>query len=169
MIIKRTWAMPNSETFKCKPIGELVSRYLSKSKISIDPFARNSDLCTYTNDMNKDTNAKYHMDALEFLEKVKDDGIVADLVLLDPPYSLRQMKEVYNGVGRKITQRESQRFYGDLRDAVDKVVSKDGVVIWFGWNSIGMGKGRGYKIVEILLVCHGRAHNDTIVTVDIRG
>jgi len=29
-----------------------------------------------------------------------------------------------------------------------------------------MGKTRNYVIQEILLVCHGRAHNDTIITVD---
>jgi len=28
--------------------------------------------------------------------------------------------------------------------------------------AIGMGKGLGYEIVEILLVCHGSDHNDTI-------
>jgi len=35
-------------------------------------------------------------------------------------------------------------------------------VLSFGWNSVGMGITRGYEIVEILLVCHGGAHNDTI-------
>ena len=29
-----------------------------------------------------------------------------------------------------------------------------------------MGKTRNYVIQEILMVCHGRAHNDTIITVD---
>ena len=33
-------------------------------------------------------------------------------------------------------------------------------------NSIGIGKKKGFEIIEILLVCHGRAHNDTIVTVE---
>jgi len=41
-----------------------------------------------------------------------------------------------------------------------------GFAISFGWNSIGMGKTHGFEIIEILLVCHGGAHNDTIVTVD---
>jgi hypothetical protein len=32
----------------------------------------------------------------------------------------------------------------------------------FGWNSTGMGQKRGYEIIEILIVAHGSAHNDTI-------
>jgi hypothetical protein len=42
------------------------------------------------------------------------------------------------------------------------MVKTGGIVLSFGWNSIGFGKGRGYKLVEIMLVCHGSAHNDTI-------
>jgi len=31
---------------------------------------------------------------------------------------------------------------------------------------MGIGKGRGFKIVRIMLVPHGGAKNDTIVTVE---
>ena len=41
-----------------------------------------------------------------------------------------------------------------------------GIVISCGWNTQGMGKQNGFEIIEILLVCHGGAHNDTIVTVE---
>lgn len=166
MNIERVWAMPSSGTFECKPIGELVLGYMKKASISVDPFSRNCLWATYTNDINPNTLAAYHMDALDFLGMVFERGIMADLAIFDPPYSLRQMKEVYAGCGRKITGRESQRFYGDMRDAIDKIVVPGGIVISCGWNSIGMGRGRGYEIQEILMVCHGRAHNDTIVTVD---
>lgn len=43
---------------------------------------------------------------------------------------------------------------------------KDGVVITCGWNSSGIGKVNGFRIVEILLVPHGGWHNDTIITVE---
>ena len=36
----------------------------------------------------------------------------------------------------------------------------------FGWNSGGIGKSLGFEIIEILLVAHGGAHNDTICTVE---
>jgi len=41
-----------------------------------------------------------------------------------------------------------------------------GIAICFGWNSMGFGLTRGYELKEILLVTHGAAHNDTIVTVE---
>lgn len=34
------------------------------------------------------------------------------------------------------------------------------VVLSFGWNSAGMGKD--FETLELLLVAHGGAHNDTI-------
>jgi hypothetical protein len=158
--------MPASDTFDCAPIGALVKRYLRTSRVSIDPFARNKRWTTYTNDLNPKTSAEYHMDALDFLKMLCEKEIKADLVIFDPPYSYQQMMEVYEGVGRKISGRESQRFYGDIRNAIDNLVLHNGIVISCGWNSIGMGKTRNYKIQEILMVCHGRAHNDTIITVD---
>jgi hypothetical protein len=36
----------------------------------------------------------------------------------------------------------------------------------FGWNSSGIGIKRGFELIEVLLVCHGGSHNDTIVTVE---
>lgn len=166
MKIERVWAMPHSDTFDCLPIGTLVRRYLEQSVVSVDPFARNKRWATFTNDLNPNTLAEAHLDVLDFLKLMQDTKVEADLVLFDPPYSFHQMKEVYNGIGRKINGREAQRFYGDVRDAIDKIVVPGGFVISFGWNSIGMGKTRNYAIQEILLVCHGRAHNDTIVVVD---
>ena len=89
----RVWAMPNSDTFKVKPIGEFVKKYLDKSKVSVDSFARNNSWCSYTNDINPTTIAQYHLDAEAFhLELVKKE-IKCDLWVFDPPYSPRQLKE----------------------------------------------------------------------------
>ena len=166
MIIKRKWAMPNTNTFAIPPIANLIARYAEKAACIVDPFARNSRIAHYRNDLNPNTKAEYHLDCLDFLRLMKEKGVMADLLFLDPPYTFHQMNEAYQGVGKKITGRESQRFYGDLRTAALGILKPRGIVISFGYNSIGMGKSRGCKILEILLVCHGRAHNDTIVTVD---
>ena len=69
------------------------------------------------------------------------------------------------GSGR-MTARQSTNFYGDLRNALEDKVELGGFALSFGWNSIGMGKAHGFEIIEVLLVCHGRAHNDTICTVE---
>lgn len=160
--------MPNSETFQCLPIEAFVHKYINGADVVVDPFARNSKLAQWSNDINPETDAEFHMDALDFLGMLLEKKVPADVVLLDPPYSLRQMKECYESFGRKVSYRESTYFYGDLRDAVNKILKSDGVVLSFGWNSIGMGKTRGFEILEVLLVCHGRAHNDTICVADHR-
>ncbi len=160
----RAWAMPNHDTFSIKPIGEFVRRYLNESTVSIDPFARDKDWATYTNDLNPDTSAQHHMDAGAFCEEMHRRGVIADLVLFDPPYSPRQISECYKGVGLEVGMRETQSavLYKRVRDAFDPMVVSGGVVLSFGWNSVGMGIKRGYELVEVLIVCHGGAHNDTI-------
>lgn len=159
----RAWAMPNHDTFSIKPIGEFVRRYLNESTVSIDPFARNKDWATYTNDLNPDTSAQHHMDAGAFCEMLAT-VVTADLVLFDPPYSPRQISECYKGVGLEVGMKETQSavLYKRVRDAFDPMVVSGGVVLSFGWNSVGMGIKRGYELVEVLIVCHGGAHNDTI-------
>jgi len=168
MIFNRVWAMPNSETFNVKPIGEFVKKYLRG--ISVDPFARNKDWFTYTNDLNPQTNAQYHMDAEEFLKMLKKQNVKPDVVIFDPPYSPRQVNECYQGIGIKCTMKDTQTavLYKRTRDAIDSILPKGGKVLSFGWNSVGMGVKRGYTIEEILLVCHGGAHNDTICICEIK-
>ena len=160
----RHWAMPNSDTFSIIPIRNFVRKYLENSEISIDPFARNSQLCTYTNDLNPDTKAQYHMDALKFLNHLKKQEIRSDLIIFDPPYSPGQVKEVYNNIGRHFGIKDQQntgRWFAE-KNTVNELLKIGGIVLSFGWNSIGMGRKRGYEIIEIMLVCHGGAHNDTI-------
>ena len=86
---------------------------------------------------------------------------------LDPPYSLRQIKECYNGIGIQKLDKETT-LYGfiKVKEIIARIIKPGGYVISFGWNSGGMGKKRGFEIIEILLVPHGGHHNDTIVTVE---
>lgn len=164
MKFTREWAMPSSDTFSCKPIGDFVRRYLAENPMSVDPFARNCTLATYTNDLNPDTQALYHMDAEAFLKMLKRKHIDFRLGIMDPPYSPRQIMECYKGIGKKVGMKETQSalLYARVRDALDQVMAPNGIVLSFGWNSVGMGKKRKYEIVEILLVCFGGAHYDTI-------
>lgn len=156
--------MPNADTFDIPPIGDLVKRYLRESKVSIDPFARNKRWATYTNDLNPNTAAEWHLDVLDFLKMLIARGVCADLIIFDPPYSLQQTKEVYAGVGRDFTMHDAQNVgrWTEERDLMYELLAAGGVVLTFGWNTIGMGKQHDCEIEEILLVAHGSAHNDTI-------
>ena len=159
----RTWDMPSADTFSVPAIGCFVKRYLLKSKISIDPFARNSRLATYRNDLNPETAAQYHMEALDFLKAMKQDGVKADLVIFDPPYSARQVAECYAHVGRKTTMQDTQgKSWTDWKAAIAPLVAENGIVLSFGWNTNGMGKKHGFEIIEVMLVAHGGVRNDTI-------
>jgi hypothetical protein len=166
MLISREWAMPSADTFTIKPLGEIVKKYLAG--VSVDPFARNNDWATYTNDLNPETSAQYHMDAVGFLNMLAGKGVKADVILFDPPYSSRQVKEVYAGIGRKFGKEDNQNSirWTAEREACLQLCKPGTIVLSFGWNSTGMGNKRGFEKVEILLVNHGSAHNDTICVVE---
>jgi hypothetical protein len=57
MFFRRAFAMPNSETFSIQPIAELVQTFVARSTVSVDPFARDRDWFTHTNDLNPATKA----------------------------------------------------------------------------------------------------------------
>lgn len=103
--MSRVWAMPNADTFDVPPIAGFVRKYLMRSKLSVDPFARNKRWATYTNDINPDTAAESHQDAEDFLLELAIRNIQADLLIFDPPYSPRQLKECYASFGRKMSAR----------------------------------------------------------------
>lgn len=160
----RTFAMPSAETFSIAPIGEFVQAYLACSRVSVDPFARNRQWATYTNDLDPHTSAQSHQDAEAFLADLSARGIVVDLGFFDPPYSPRQIAEHYKRAGLPVSTEETQngRLYRRVRDALDRVIVPGGLVLSFGWQSAGMGVGRGYELIETMLVAHGGGHNDTI-------
>lgn len=164
MKFSRTWAMPSHDTFSVPPIGDFVRRYLSDAKSSVDPFARNKDWATYTNDLNPETSAQHHMDAEAFILMLHGKGITSDVVLFDPPYSPRQISECYKSIGKEVGMKETQSalLYQRVRNAILKVCQPGAVVLSFGWNTVGMGKKNGFEQIEIMLCCHGGAHNDTI-------
>jgi hypothetical protein len=155
--------MPNSETFSIPQIGDFVNRYLSDSEVSIDPFARNKRWATYTNDLNPETAAEHHLEAEVFLQMLVDRGVRADLVILDPPYSPRQVRDCYQGIGLSVSMQDTQVCAARKRRRalVDRLVVIGGVVLHFGWDSNGMGVD-DWQIEEIMLVAHGSANHDTI-------
>lgn len=167
MKLYRTWAMPNSETFTILPVKELLSYYVEDGKRWADPFARNSRLAEYRNDLDPETTAEWHEDALEFLRGFPDAELRG--ILFDPPYSPRQVSEMYKKLGQTVNMQTTQAtFWSRIKDEISRVVQFGGYCISCGWNSNGIGKSRGFELVEILLVPHGGWHNDTIVTVERR-
>lgn len=169
MVISRVWAMPNKNTFDILPIKNLLCRYLQDVRqkgVVVDPFANKSLWGTLRNDLNPDFDTQYHMDALKFLETLGSE--TADVVLYDPPFSIHQAVECYKSFGKdKLTTNvSSMRYWKLCKDNVARILKPNGIAICCGWTSQGMGKGRNFDMLEILLVAHGGSKNDTIVTVE---
>lgn len=174
MLIERKWSMPNGKTFTIKPIKELIKQELLEGVV-IDPFANEmsikqvmTDKQQYiSNDLDTQYKTDYHLDALDFLKQFKNESV--DMVLYDPPYSPRQVSEVYKKMDRTVNMQTTQSSYwSNQKKEITRIVKKGGKVITFGWNSGGIGKSSGFEIQRILLVPHGGWHNDTLCTVEIK-
>jgi tRNA G10 N-methylase Trm11 len=144
--INRIWAMPNKLTFTIKPIKKLLQKY-GYNKSWCDPFPY-----------------PFKVDALEYLKTLNSNSF--DGCVFDPPYTRHQLKECYESKGMSLDQEKSQSFFRMVREELARIIKPGGLCISFGYTSCGLGKTRGFKILEILLVCHGADHYDTICTVD---
>ena len=163
MIINRVWAMPSIWTFKVKPINELLTRYVNGGSNWVDPFAGENSPAEWTNDI-ENRGAKFQMDALEFLKIMPDASVNG--VLFDPPYSVEQCLRRYTPKFKGTAGRAE--YWARCKDEIARILVTGGLSISFCWDSTGIGIKRGFELLEILLVCHGACHNDTIVTVEIK-
>ena len=161
-VFSRHWAMPNGDTFTVPIIGNFVQKYLQRSEVSVDPFARNKRWATHTNDLNPATEAEHHMEARAFLAMLVERGVRADLLIFDPPYSPRQISECYATAGLKAGMADTQnaRLVKECRDLMRQIAKPGAVCLSFGWNTNGMGKG--WIPLEVLICDHGGCHNATL-------
>lgn len=167
MKIYREWAMPDKNTFLIKPIKSFLKKVMYENPgIYADPFCGYCSPAQIKNDLNPDIPADFHLESMEFAEVLKADSF--DHIIFDPPYSLRQIKECYQNVGVNFGKKESQQAvrYSRCKDILSNKMKDGSVSLSLGWNSSGFGKKRGFEIVEILMVNHGGAHNDTICVVE---
>lgn len=149
--------MPSRWTFQIGPVAEFVARHTAGRRCIVDPFCGTSTIAHYRNDL-----AHGGEDAETFVRRLHAEGVTADGVIFDPPYSPRQISECYKAVGRTVTMQDTQNagLYSRVRAALVDVLEPGGIALSFGWQSGGFG--RAWPTLEILLVQHGGAHNDTI-------
>lgn len=159
---ERMWVMPSIWTFSMKPIQSLLQSY-NVGAGWVDPFAGENSPAEFTNDI-EGRGAKSQMDALEYLRMCQNATYKG--VLFDPPYSVEQCLRRYTPKQGGTAGRAE--YWARCKDEIARIIAPDGIAISFCWDSTGMGKNRGFSIAEILLLCHGACHNDTIVTVERR-
>ena len=168
MKFERVFSRASSQTFTIPPIRRLLEQYVGEGKGWADPFAGANSPAEWTNDADEDKPTSFHLEAVEFC-RILDR---LDGMLIDPPYSYRQITEHYRGRGIKATYKDtSYNFYGRVFTELAPKVVLGGLAIVCGWNSNGVGKVRGFELIDGLVVAHGLHHNDTIITVEqkVRG
>ena len=151
--------MPNKWTFTVKPMGQIIKKYINEKWI--DPFAGENSPAEITNDI-EGRGARFTLDALVFLKRQPDKS--ANGCLFDPPYSTEQCLRRYTPKQGGTAGRAE--YWAKCKDEIARILKPGAIVISFCWDSTGVGKKRGFEIIEIKLVCHGACHNDTIITVE---
>lgn len=141
---------------------------LTRGGVIVDPFANECKYGTITNDLNPAFDTDYHLDALQFLKGIESES--TDLVLFDPPYSISQASEMYKSYGREKLEINvaNMKYWASVKDEIARILKMNGRIISCGWNTNGLGKGRGFKMTKVLIVNHGGSKNDTLVTLEYK-
>lgn len=158
-VVWRRWSMPNGNTFSIPAINEWMTPFVASGRW-VDPFVRNSVFkaaMAVTNDLNPEFEATHHMDCVAFMRALP--GAVYDGVLFDPPYTLHQTNEMYDGVGGPVKKKAAAAMY----DECARVLVAGGRLLTFGQDTNGPGERRGFRLVQVGVVPHGGSHSDTLV------
>tara|TARA_Y100001963_G_scaffold156152_1_gene249013 strand:- start:561 stop:1130 length:570 start_codon:yes stop_codon:yes gene_type:complete len=134
-----------------------------KRPLIADPFARNCTWGTHTNDIDPDTLAKSHMDALLWLESLETEHF--DYVLFDPPFSSGQAERKYESGHVNIYADPS--YLSKCFAEVARILKPGGKVLKLGYNS-----SRHSPLLDLekgWIVNFGASRNDVIMTLWIKG
>jgi len=134
----------------------------SLDPVLCDPYARNCRWCApYTNDIDPDTKADSHIDALEFLRMQESNFFHG--VIFDPPFSEGQARRYEHGTANIYTTPGAIRMQ---MNEIRRILKPGGYLLKFGFNST---RHANLDLEHIFLVNHGGNHNDTIVSLWRKG
>lgn len=147
---------PKRWTFEQPRLKEWVESFCHGKVLNL--FAGKVRLCV--DEVRVDLSPEYSpdvlMDCRDFLKEWKGDHF--DTAILDPPYTIRKGREKYGG-----------RFIGRFREVKDLLLHQlapGARVITLGWDTVRMGRGRGFQKIAACIICHGGDHNDTLCVVE---
>jgi hypothetical protein len=159
MIIERIIAPIHHYTFQSIKIKAWVEKYCEGYTLNLFAGKTILDVPGKELRIDLDPDCVVHkcMDAFDF---VKHCGYINKFgtILLDPPYSERKSIEYYNG--KKVSR------FTKILDLLSTLLKDNGIVITFGYQSVIMGKKRGFKVERVCLFSHGGAIHDTIATIE---
>lgn len=146
---------PRKFTFQQPKLKLWTEKYCNGKVLNLFAGITKMNCNEYRVDCNKEMIADYYGDAYGF---VKNTDMKFDTIIFDPPYNLRKAREKYQG-----------KYIGSdtkIKNILSGILNDGGRIISFGYNSVGMGKIRGFEKIAICLVCHNGNHQDTICTVE---
>ena len=127
---ERYWAMPSHKTFTIAPFKKLIDKELGTNYI--DPFPY-----------------PFKQDAIKYLKTISSNS--ENFLVFDPPYSSYQLKTKYENAGLSLNNKYDASYWSNCKKEISRIIKKEGKVISFGWNSNGIGKKYGFKIIKIVL------------------
>lgn len=157
---------PRRYTFSTSGIANWIQQQTQEGNV-LNLFAGKSRLFDYNHsitetrvDVDEKVSPDHLMDANQFIVLAIESGWKYDTIILDPPYTYRKSMEKYNG---KIVSN-----FQKIKEFIPNILNPNGNIITCGYHSVVMGKKRGFKVKSILLVSHGGAHHDTIITNEVK-
>jgi len=154
----------NIDTHQSKYFQKIIKENINgEFKILVDPFSRNcswpqKNIMVTTNDINPETSAMYHMDALDFLSMLPSN--FADVVVFDPPFSRTQNKRKYGEIANVYTK---PGYVKKCMLQISRILVLEGKLIKFGYNSTRHLPE--FKMQKLYLVNFGGNRNDVIVSI----
>jgi len=147
---KYTFEMPRVKKwleYQCE--GLVLNLFAGKTKLNANEVRVDAD---YSMEWD------YCLDCREFVDLAIHNKWKFDTVVLDPPYTWRKSKELYNG--NMIGQ------FPRLKDDLCSIIPVGGKVIIFGFDTVGMSEKRGFKKTGIGVICHGGDSKDTLIVME---
>ena len=123
-----------------------------------DPFARNCQIATHTNDIDPNTKAEDHQDALEWLMRQEDQYF--DSVIFDPPFSAIMAERKYPAGHVNIYTVPG--YVSKCFEEIVRILKPGGKVLKLGFNST-----RHHPLIDLKrgwIVCFGGNRNDVVMT-----
>lgn len=157
---RRIRTNPSKWTFQPHAVRKYVEGWLDGRVLNL--FAGHTELRhdgeIVRNDLDEDKPADYHFDAVDADLYLDEDSF--DTVVLDPPWNSRKSREKYRG--------EYQGHFTAVKDTVAKLVKPGGHVLTVGYDTLGLGKQRGFKPRAVASLCYGGDINDALILVEQR-
>ena len=128
-----------------------------------DPFARNCRIAgEYTNDIDPDTEARHHLDAVDFLASLESGFF--DGVIFDPPFTEGQAARYEVGHQNIYT---TPHYIREAMGEIERILKPGGYLLKFGYNTTRHRST--FDLVEVWCANLGGNHNDTLVSLWRKG